>query len=117
MFDDASEYSGKVTAYDNPIYIADAALYLREHQPDLGIEDPYELDQEQFDAAIELLKEQGEHVGEYWSDYTKEISAFANGDTSVGTTWQYQATCSTPTARRKRSTSPKRAPPVGRTPG
>ncbi len=88
VFDNASEYSGNVTAYDNPIYIADAALYLREHEPDLGIEDPYELDEEQFDAAIELLKAQGEHVGEYWSDYTKEISAFANGDSSVGTTWQ-----------------------------
>ena len=88
VFDGADEYSGKVTAYDNPIYIADAALYLREHQPELGIEDPYELDQEQFDAAIELLKAQGEHVGEYWSDYTKDISAFANGDSSVGTTWQ-----------------------------
>jgi putative spermidine/putrescine transport system substrate-binding protein len=88
VFDGAEEYSGQVTAYDNPIYIADAALYLREHQPDLGIEDPYELDQEQFDAAIELLKAQSEHVGEYWSDYTKEISAFANGDSSVGTTWQ-----------------------------
>ncbi len=88
VFDKAGDYSGKVTAYDNPIYIADAALYLREHQPDLGIEDPYELNQEQFDAAIELLKKQKEHVGEYWSDYTKEIQAFANGDSSVGTTWQ-----------------------------
>jgi putative spermidine/putrescine transport system substrate-binding protein len=88
VFDKASEYSGKVTAYDNPIYIADAALYLRETQPDLGITDPYELDQEQFDAAIELLKQQREHIGEYWSDYTKEIQAFANGDSSVGTTWQ-----------------------------
>jgi putative spermidine/putrescine transport system substrate-binding protein len=88
VFDDASEYSGRVTAYDNPIYIADAALYLREHQPELGITDPYELDQEQFDASIDLLKEQREHIGEYWSDYTKEIQAFANGDSSVGTTWQ-----------------------------
>jgi putative spermidine/putrescine transport system substrate-binding protein len=88
VFDNASEYSGNVTAYDNPIYIADAALYLREHQPDLGITDPYELDDEQFQAAIDLLKEQREHIGEYWSDYTKEIQAFANGDSSVGTTWQ-----------------------------
>jgi putative spermidine/putrescine transport system substrate-binding protein len=91
VFDDAGDYSGKVTAYDNPIYIADAALYLREHQPDLGIEDPYELDQEQFDAAIDLLKEQSEHIGEYWSDAAKEIQAFENGDTVLGTTWQYQA--------------------------
>ncbi len=88
VFDNASEYSGRVTAYDNPIYIADAALYLREHQPDLGIEDPYELNQEQFDASIELLKQQNEHIGEYWSDYTKEIQAFANDDLEVGTTWQ-----------------------------
>jgi putative spermidine/putrescine transport system substrate-binding protein len=88
VFDRASDYTGQVTAYDNPIYIADAALYLREHNPELGITDPYELDQEQFDAAIELLKQQNEHIGEYWSDYTKQIQAFANGDSSVGTTWQ-----------------------------
>jgi putative spermidine/putrescine transport system substrate-binding protein len=39
----ANPYSGKITAYDFPIYIADAALYLKTHQPDLGITDPYEL--------------------------------------------------------------------------
>ena len=88
VFDRASEQSGKVTAYDNPIYIADAAVYLMAHEPDLGITNPYELDQEQFDAALALLKAQNEHIGEYWSDYTKEISAFANGDSTVGTTWQ-----------------------------
>ena len=85
---EASKYKGKVTAYDNPIYIADAALYLREHQPDLGIENVYELDDKQFDAAIELLKQQRENIGEYWSDYTKEQAAFANGDSVIGTTWQ-----------------------------
>lgn len=90
VFDPAEleKYSGKVTAYDSPIYIADAALYLMATQPDLGIENPYELDEEQFNAAIDLLKQQNEHIGEYWSDYTKEISAFTNGDSVVGTTWQ-----------------------------
>jgi putative spermidine/putrescine transport system substrate-binding protein len=88
VFDKAGDYSGQVTAYDNPIYIADAAVYLMAHQPDLGIENPYELNQEQFDAAIDLLKQQNEHIGEYWSDYTKEIQAFSNGDSVVGTTWQ-----------------------------
>ena len=29
-----------------------------------------------------------EHVGEYWSDYLKEIQAFKTGDSVVGTTWQ-----------------------------
>ena len=40
MFDDAGTYKGKVTAYDSPIYIADAALYLSKTKPDLGIKDP-----------------------------------------------------------------------------
>jgi putative spermidine/putrescine transport system substrate-binding protein len=86
----AAEYKGKISAYDDPIYIADAAVYLKAHQPDLGIENPYELNEEQFEAAVNLLKEQRSNVGEYWSDLTKQISAFANGDSEVGTTWQYQ---------------------------
>lgn len=88
VFDGASKYSGKVTAYDSPIYIADAALYLMNTKPDLGIKDPYALDQTQLDAAVALLKAQKEHVGEYWSDYAKEQSAFKSGDSVVGTTWQ-----------------------------
>jgi len=85
---DSQKYKGKVTAYDNPIYIADAALYLRETQPDLGIENVYELDDKQFNAAVDLLKQQREVIGEYWSDYTKEQAAFTGGDSVVGTTWQ-----------------------------
>ena len=88
VFDGASEYSGKITAYDSPIYIADAAVYLMTHQPDLGIENPYALDETQFQAAVDLLKEQRAHVGEYWSDYLKEIQAFETGDSVAGTTWQ-----------------------------
>ena len=61
-----------MTAYDSPIYIADAALYLMKTQPDLGIENPYALDDEQFQAAVDLLKKQRTIIGEYWSDYTKE---------------------------------------------
>jgi putative spermidine/putrescine transport system substrate-binding protein len=86
----AAKYSGKISAYDDPIYIADAAVYLKAHQPDLGIESPYELNEEQFEAAIKLLKEQRPYVGEYWSDLTKQIASFAGGDDAVGTTWQYQ---------------------------
>jgi putative spermidine/putrescine transport system substrate-binding protein len=88
VFDQAGQYKGKVTAYDSPIYIADAALYLKATKPDLKITNPYELDQKQFDAAVQLLKAQRQDIGEYWSDYTKEQSAFANGDSQVGTTWQ-----------------------------
>jgi putative spermidine/putrescine transport system substrate-binding protein len=87
---EAAKYKGKISAYDDPIYIADAAVYLKAHQPDLGIESPYELNEEQFEAAVNLLKEQQPNVGEYWSDLTKQISSFADGDSTVGTTWQYQ---------------------------
>jgi len=88
VFDGASDYAGKVTAYDSPIYIADAALYLMKTQPDLGIEDPYALDEDQLAAAVDLLKKQREYVGEYWSDYLKSIQAFKSGDSVIGTTWQ-----------------------------
>ena len=86
----AAKYKGKISAYDDPIYIADAAVYLKSHDPSLGIDNPYELNQKQFDAAVSLLKEQQPNVGEYWSDAAKQISAFTNGDDQVGTTWQYQ---------------------------
>jgi putative spermidine/putrescine transport system substrate-binding protein len=88
VFDKSSAYKGKVTAYDSPIYIADAAVYLMAHQPDLGIKNPYALDETQLKAAVDLLKEQRVNIGEYWSDYLKEIQAFETGDTVVGTTWQ-----------------------------
>jgi putative spermidine/putrescine transport system substrate-binding protein len=90
VFDENSPYKGKVTAYDSPIYIADAALYLKETQPDLGIEDPYALDDKQFQAAVDLLKQQKPNIGEYWSDAAKQIQSFTNKDTVLGTTWQYQ---------------------------
>ncbi|HXI45436.1 MAG TPA: ABC transporter substrate-binding protein [Candidatus Acidoferrales bacterium] len=86
----SAAYKGKITDYDSPIYIADAALYLKAHQPDLGITDPYELNQAQFDAAVNLLKAQRASVGDYWSDYAKEIDNFTNKTVVVGTTWPYQ---------------------------
>jgi putative spermidine/putrescine transport system substrate-binding protein len=88
VFDKNSPYKGKVTAYDSPIYIADAALYLQKHDPGLKITNPYELDQKQFDAALNLLKGQRANVGQYWSDYTKEQQSFAQGDSVIGTSWQ-----------------------------
>ena len=88
VFDKNSPYKGKITAYDAPIYIADAANYLMSAQPDLGIVDPYSLNQKQFDAAVALLKEQRKVIGEYWSNYTVTQGAFEQGSTALGTTWQ-----------------------------
>ncbi|MET8625144.1 ABC transporter substrate-binding protein [Kitasatospora sp. NPDC004669] len=88
VFDGASAYTGHVTAYDSPIYIADAALYLMKTKPDLGIKNPYALDDAQLKAAVDLLKTQHKAVGEYWSDFQKSENSFKTGDTVVGTTWQ-----------------------------
>jgi putative spermidine/putrescine transport system substrate-binding protein len=89
VFDKSGDYKGHVTAYDNPIYIADAALYLIKTDPSYGTDNPYEIDDEQLQKAVDLLKEQNQNIGEYWSDYTKNIQALENGDTVVGTTWPY----------------------------
>src|SRR5919204_700836 len=49
VFEADSPYAGNITAYDSPIYIADAALYLKTPQPSLEIKDVYELTQPQLD--------------------------------------------------------------------
>ena len=90
-----------------PIYIADAALYLMRDAARAGDHRSLRADEEQFDAAIELLKQQNENIGEYWSDYTKEMQAFANGDRAIGTTWPYQACCSRARASRSRQRGPR----------
>ena len=83
-----SPYKGKITAYDAPIYIADAAVYLMYHNPELGIKNPYALDKTQLDAAIALLKQQNQIIGEYWSDVFAQIGSFTGGNTVVGTSWE-----------------------------
>ena len=88
VFDVNSPYKGKITAYDSPIYIADAALYLMKTKPELGIKYPYALDQKQFDASVELLKAQKPLIGEYWGDYLKHVASLKSGATVLGTTWQ-----------------------------
>jgi putative spermidine/putrescine transport system substrate-binding protein len=80
----ASRYSGRVTMQDNPMSIASAALYLRKHEQDLDIDDVYELDEEQFDAVIELLARQRPYVGVYWRGDRQNLRAFTERDAAVG---------------------------------
>ena len=84
------KFKGKITVPNNPIQIADAALYLAKTQPSLGITDPYELNKTQFDAAVALLKQQRPLVKKYWNSATDEISLFKSGDTTLGASWPYQ---------------------------
>ncbi len=88
MFSPDSPYAGKISVYDSPIYIADAAIYLMATQPELGITNPYALDQTQFDAAVAALETQKSIVGQYWALYTDQQAALEAGSVTLGTTWQ-----------------------------
>ena len=81
------KYKGQVTVPDNPIQIADAALYLKTHQPSLGITDPYELTQPQFQAAVSLLANQRPLIEKYWTSISQEVFDFKNGNATVGAAW------------------------------
>jgi putative spermidine/putrescine transport system substrate-binding protein len=83
----SSKYKGRVTVPNNPIQIADVALYLSKTQPSLGIKDPYELNQKQFDAAISLIKKQKPLIKKYWGLSSDEVSLFKNGDAWIGASW------------------------------
>jgi putative spermidine/putrescine transport system substrate-binding protein len=84
------QYKGLITVPNNPIQIADAALYLSTKNPSLKITDPYELTQTQFDATVNLLKQQRPLIKKYWDLASDEISLFENGDAMVGAAWPYQ---------------------------
>jgi putative spermidine/putrescine transport system substrate-binding protein len=86
----SKKYKGKITVPDNPIQIADAALYLSKTKPALHIKDPYELNQTQFTAAINLLKRQKPLIKKYWALASDEIDLFKNGGAVVGASWPYQ---------------------------
>ena len=90
LFDPATPAKSKLSVYDDPIYIADAAVYLMSTKPDLGIKNPYELDQKQLDAAVALLQGQRSNIGEYWTDAAAQIQSYTAGQVTAGTTWQYQ---------------------------
>jgi len=87
---DGKSNKGRVQAFDGPIYIADAALYLMAKQPELGIKDPYELNEAQYAAALDLLKKQKPLIHRYWHDATVQMSDFKNEGVVASGSWPYQ---------------------------
>ena len=87
---DGKSNEGRVQAYDGPIYIADAALYLKSKDPSLGIKDPYELNEAQYTAVINLLKGQRSLVGRYWHDATVQTDDFKTEGVVASGSWPYQ---------------------------
>lgn len=87
---DGKSNKGRVQAFDGPIYIADAALYLMHKKPELGIKDPYELTEEQYKAALDLLRAQRALVGRYWHDAFMQIDDFKNEGVVASSSWPFQ---------------------------
>ena len=87
---DGKSNKGRVQAFDGPIYIADAALYLMSKKPELGIKDPYELNEEQYKAALDLLRAQRALVGRYWHDAFMQIDDFKNEGVVASSSWPFQ---------------------------
>lgn len=88
---DGKSNQGRVQAFDGPIHIADAALYLMSHQPALGIKDPYELNEDQYKASLDLLRKQRKLVGRYWHDAFVQIDDFKNEGVVASDSWPFQA--------------------------
>jgi putative spermidine/putrescine transport system substrate-binding protein len=87
---DGQSNSGRVQAYDGPIYIADAALYLMATKPELGITDPYQLNEDQYKAALDLLRQQRALIGRYWHDAFIQIDDFVNEGVAASGSWPFQ---------------------------
>jgi putative spermidine/putrescine transport system substrate-binding protein len=87
---DGKSNKGRVQAFDGPIHVADAALYLRHHKPELGIQDPYALDRKQFEAALALLRQQRKIVGRYWHDAFIQVDDFVNEGVVASGSWPFQ---------------------------
>ena len=87
---DGKSNKGRVQAFDGPIYIADAALYLMGKKPELGIKDPYELNEDQYKAALDLLRAQRAIVGRYWHDAFMQIDDFKNEGVVASSSWPFQ---------------------------
>ena len=87
---DGKSNKGRVQAYDGPIYVADAALYLMKKKPELGIKDPYELNEDQYKAALDVLRAQRKIVGRYWHDATMQTDDFKNEGVVASSSWPFQ---------------------------
>jgi len=87
---DGKSNKGRIQAYDGAIYIADAALYLMSKKPELGIKDPYELNEDQYKAALDLLRQQHTLIQRYWHDANVQVDDFKNEGVVASGSWPFQ---------------------------
>ena len=87
---DGKSNVGRVQAFDGPIHIADGALYLKYHRPELNIQDPYELDETQYKAVLNILRQQRKLVHRYWHDAFIQMDDFVNEGVVASGSWPFQ---------------------------
>nr|WP_315227533.1 ABC transporter substrate-binding protein [uncultured Albidiferax sp.] len=104
---DGKPNKGRVQAYDGAIYIADAALYLMAKQPELGIKDPYELNDKQYAAVLALLRGQKALTHRYWHDATVQMNDFKNEGVAASGSWGYMVNALQAEKKPVASTIPK----------
>lgn len=80
---DGESNAGRIQAYDGPIYVADAALYM-------GISNPYSLSDEQYADALDLLRVQRGLVGRYWHNAFIQIEDFTSEGVVASSSWPFQ---------------------------
>ncbi len=84
LFDPASPQRGKVMVKDEALSLAAVAVALRSAKPELGIENPYALNREQFTAVVEQARIAQSVVNLYWTDYTEQVRALEEGSSVIG---------------------------------
>lgn len=87
---DGKSNKGRIQAYYGPIYVADAALFLMKTRPELGIKDPYELNERQYQEVLKLLRQQRAILQRYWNDSGAQVQDFTNEGVVASTTWIFQ---------------------------
>ena len=76
---------------DGPIYIADAAVYLMKHRPELGIDDPYAASTpSSCRGGPRPPAQQRKIVGRYWHDATVQVDDFESEGVVASSSWPFQ---------------------------
>ena len=60
-------------------------------KPQLGIDDPYQLTEPQYQAVLKVLRDQHALIHRYWHDATVQMSDFKNEGVVASGSWPYQA--------------------------
>jgi putative spermidine/putrescine transport system substrate-binding protein len=88
---DGRTNAGRMQAWDTTMRVADAALYLMQRRPELGIRDPYELDDKQYAAVLEAARVGQSLLGANWDSEAGLMESFRHGKVVLASAWPYPA--------------------------